>query len=98
MKILNEEGNTSKIGIIKELTKHFHKILIIIKSDDKDTLFPSYEYTKRLKKNLTQYKNLKKEVQKLMKFIVVFLDNQAIIVILNLLFIRHITFSTQDLF
>jgi hypothetical protein len=50
LKILNEEGNTSKIGIIKELTKHFHKILIIIKSDDKDTLFPSYEYTKRLKK------------------------------------------------
>jgi hypothetical protein len=50
LKILNEEGNISLIGIIKELTKHFHKILIIIKSDDKDKLFPLYKYTKRLKK------------------------------------------------
>jgi len=33
-----------------------------------------------------------------MKLIVFFLDNQAIIVILNLLFISPITFTEQDLF
>ena len=37
LKILNEEGNFSIIGMVKEITKHFHKTLIIIKFADKDT-------------------------------------------------------------
>ena len=35
-KILNDERNISIMDIVNDITKHFHKTLIIIKSGDKD--------------------------------------------------------------
>ena len=68
-----------------------------LKFDDKDIEFPFYEYAKRLNKGFEKIEEIKVEVQKPMKLVMVVLGNQINTVTLDLLFIMDITESMQDL-
>ena len=96
MKILKEEGKKI-IDIVNEIRKLFDKGPVQIKFDDKDIEFPFYEYAKRLNKGFEKIEEIKEEVQKPMKLVMVVLGDQINTVTLDLLFIMDITESMQDL-
>ena len=96
VKILKDEGKKI-IDIVNEIRKLFDKGPVNIKFDDKNIEFPFYEYAKRLNKGLEKIEEIKEEVQKPMKLVMVVLGNQINTVTLDLLFIMDITESMQDL-
>ena len=96
VKILKEEGKKI-IDIVNEIRKLFDKGPVQIKFDDKDIQFPFYEYAKRLNKGFEKIEEIKEEVQKPMKLVMVVLGDQINTVTLDLLFIMDITESMQDL-
>ena len=96
VKILKDEGKKI-IDIVNEIRKLFDKGPVSIKFDDKDIEFPFYEYAKRLNKGFEKIEEIKEEVQKPMKLVMVVLGDQINTVTLDLLFIMDITESMQDL-
>jgi hypothetical protein len=96
VKILKEEGKKI-IDIVNEIRKLFDKGPVNIKFDDKNIEFPFYEYAKRLNKGFEKIEEIKEEVQKPMKLVMVVLGDQINTVTLDLLFIMDITESMQDL-
>ena len=96
VKILKDEGKKI-IDIVNEIRKLFDKGPVTIKFDDKDIEFPFYEYAKRLNKGFEKIEEIKEEVQKPMKLVMVVLGDQINTVTLDLLFIMDITESMQDL-
>ena len=96
VKILKEEGKKI-IDIVNEIRKLFDKGPVSIKFDDKNIEFPFYEYAKRLNKGFEKIEEIKEEVQKPMKLVMVVLGDQINTVTLDLLFIMDITESMQDL-
>ena len=96
VKILKDEGKKI-IDIVNEIRKLFDKGPVNIKFDDKDIEFPFYEYAKRLNKGFEKIEEIKEEVQKPMKLVMVVLGDQINTVTLDLLFIMDITESMQDL-
>ena len=96
VKILKEEGKKI-IDIVNEIRKLFDKGPVTIKFDDKNIEFPFYEYAKRLNKGFEKIEEIKEEVQKPMKLVMVVLGDQINTVTLDLLFIMDITESMQDL-
>ena len=96
VKILKDEGKKI-IDIVNEIRKLFDKGSVSIKFDDKDIEFPFYEYAKRLNKGFEKIEEIKEEVQKPMKLVMVVLGDQINTVTLDLLFIMDITESMQDL-
>ena len=96
VKILKDEGKKI-IDIVNEIRKLFDKGPVNIKFDDKDIEFPFYEYAKRLNKGFEKSEEIKEEVQKPMKLVMVVLGDQINTVTLDLLFIMDITESMQDL-
>ena len=96
VKILKEEGKKI-IDIVNEIRKLFDKGPVSIKFDDKNIEFPFYEYAKRLNKGFEKIEEIKEEVQKPMKLVMVVLGEQINTVTLDLLFIMDITESMQDL-
>ena len=96
VKILKDEGKKI-IDIVNEIRKLFDLGPVNLKFDDKDIEFPFYEYAKRLNKGFEKIEEIKVEVQKPMKLVMVVLGNQINTVTLDLLFIMDITESTQDL-
>ena len=85
------------IDIVNEIRKLFDYGPVNIKFDDKNIEFPFYEYAKRLNKGFEKIEEIKVEVQKPMKLVMVVLGNQINTVTLDLLFIMDITESMQDL-
>ena len=96
VKILKDEGKKI-IDIVNEIRKLFDLGPVNLKFDDKDIEFPFYEYAKRLNKGFEKIEEIKVEVQKPMKLVMVVLGNQINTVTLDLLFIMDITESMQDL-
>ena len=96
VQILKDEGKKI-IDIVNEIRKLFDKGPVTIKFDDKDIEFPFYEYAKRLNKGFEKIEEIKEEVQKPMKLVMVVLGDQINTVTLDLLFIMDITESMQDL-
>ena len=96
VKILKDEGKKI-IDIVNAIRKLFDKGPVSIKFDDKDIEFPFYEYAKRLNKGFEKIEEIKEEVQKPMKLVMVVLGDQINTVTLDLLFIMDITESMQDL-
>ena len=96
VKILKEQGKKI-IDIVNEIRKLFDKGPVSIKFGDKDIEFPFYEYAKRLNKGFEKIEEIKEEVQKPMKLVMVVLGDQINTVTLDLLFIMDITESMQDL-
>ena len=96
VKILKEEGKKI-IDIVNEIRKLFDKGPVSINFDDKNIEFPFYEYAKRLNKGFEKIEEIKEEVQKPMKLVMVVLGDQINTVTLDLLFIMDITESMQDL-
>ncbi len=96
VKILKEEGKKI-IDIVNEIRKLFDKGPVNIKFDDKNIEFPFYEYAKRSNKGFEKIEEIKEEVQKPMKLVMVVLGDQINTVTLDLLFIMDITESMQDL-
>ena len=96
VKILKDEGKKI-IDIVNEIRKLFDKGPVSIKFDDKNIEFPFYEYAKRLNKGFEKIEEIKEEVQKPMKLVMVVLGDQINTVTLDLLFIMDITESMQDL-
>ena len=96
VKILKEEGKKI-IDIVNEIRKLFDKGPVSIKFDDKNIEFPFYEYAKRLNKGFEKIEEIKEEVQKPMRLVMVVLGDQINTVTLDLLFIMDITESMQDL-
>ena len=93
---MKEEGKKI-IDIVNEIRKLFDKGPVNIKFDDKNIEFPFYEYAKRLNKGFEKIEEIKEEVQKPMKLVMVVLGDQINTVTLDLLFIMDITESMQDL-
>ena len=96
VKTLKDEGKKI-IDIVNEIRKLFDLGPVNLKFDDKDIEFPFYEYAKRLNKGFEKIEEIKVEVQKPMKLVMVVLGNQINTVTLDLLFIMDITESMQDL-
>ena len=96
VKILKDEGKKI-IDIVNEIRKLFDLGPVNLKFDDKDIEFPFYEYAKRLNKGFEKIEEIKEEVQKPMKLVMVVLGDQINTVTLDLLFIMDITESMQDL-
>ena len=96
VKILKDEGKKI-IDIVNEIRKLFDLGPVNLKFDVKDIEFPFYEYAKRLNKGFEKIEEIKVEVQKPMKLVMVVLGNQINTVTLDLLFIMDITESMQDL-
>ena len=96
VKILKDEGKKI-IDIVNEIRKLFDKGPVSIKFDDKDIEFPFYEYAKRLNKGFEKIEEIKEELQKPMKLVMIVLCEQINTVTLDLLFIMDITESMQDL-
>ena len=96
VKILKDEGKKI-IDIVNEIRKLFDLGPVNLKFDDKDIEFPFYEYAKRLNKGFEKIEEIKVEVQKPRKLVMVVLGNQINTVTLDLLFIMDITESMQDL-
>ena len=96
VKQLKEYGKKF-IDIVEEIRKLFD--LEPVKKDfqDKDFEYPFYEYTKKLNKVFEEIQEIKEEVQKPMKIVMVVFCDQINKVTLDLLFIMDITESMQDL-
>ena len=85
------------IEIVDEIRKLFDLEPLKIKFDDKDIQYPFYEYAKKLNKGFEEIEEIKKEIQKPMKIVMVVFGKQINMVTLDLLFIMDITESMQDL-
>lgn len=85
------------IEIVDEIRKLFDLEPLKIKFDDKDIQYPFYEYAKKLNKGFEEIQEIKKEIQKPMKIVMVVFGKQINMVTLDLLFIMDITESMQDL-
>ena len=83
--------------IIDEIRKLFDLPPVKINIDDKNIEYPFYEYAKKLNKGFEEIQEIKKEVQKPMKIVMVVFGKQINTVTLDLLFIMDITESMQDL-
>lgn len=83
--------------IIDEIRKLFDLPPVKIDIDDKNIEYPFYEYAKKLKKGFEEIEEIKKEVIKPMKIVMVVFGKQINTVTLDLLFIMDITESMQDL-
>ena len=83
--------------IIDEIRKLFDLPPVKINIDDKNIEYPFYEYAKKLNKGFEENQEIKKEVQKPMKIVMVVFGKQINTVTLDLLFIMDITESMQDL-
>ena len=85
------------IEIVDEIRKLFDLEPVKIVFDDKDIEYPFYEYAKKLDKGFEEIQEIKEEVQKPMKLVMVVFGKQINTVTLDLLFIMDITESMQDL-
>ena len=85
------------IQIVDEIRKLFDKPPLELKFDDKDIKYPFYEFAKKLDVGFEKIEEIKKEIQKPMKLVMVVFGKQINIVTLDLLFIMDITESMQDL-
>jgi vacuole morphology and inheritance protein 14 len=96
IKELKEYGKKI-MEIIDEIRKLFDLPPVKIDIDDKNIEYPFYEYAKKLNKGFEEIQEIKKEVQKPMKIVMVVFGKQINTVTLDLLFIMDITESMQDL-
>ena len=96
VKQLKEYGKKI-IDIVEEIRKLFDLEPVKLDFKDKDIEYPFYEYTKKLNKGFEEIQEIKEEVQKPMKLVMVVFGNQINKVTLDLLFIMDITESMQDL-
>ena len=96
VKQLKEYGKKI-IDIVEEIRKLFDLEPVKIDFQDKDLEYPFYEYTKKLNKGFEEIQEIKEEVQKPMKLVMVVFGDQINKVTLDLLFIMDITESMQDL-
>lgn len=85
------------IEIVDEIRKLFDLEPLKINFDDKNIQYPFYEYAKKLNKGFEEIQEIKKEIQKPMKIVMVVFGKQINMVTLDLLFIMDITESMQDL-
>lgn len=96
VKQLKEHGKKI-IDIVEEIRKLFDKEPLKFDFKDKDIEYPFYEYAKKLNKGFEEIQEIKKEVQKPMKLVMVVFGKQINTETLDLLFIMDITESMQDL-
>ncbi len=85
------------IDIVEEIRKLFDLPPVEFNFKDKDIEYPFYEYAKKLNKGFEEIKEIKEEVKKPMKLVMVVFGKQINTVTLDLLFIMDITESMQDL-
>ena len=85
------------IDIVEEIRKLFDLEPLKFDFKDKDIEYPFYEYAKKLNKGFEEIQEIKQEVQKPMKLVMVVFGKQINSVTLDLLFIMDITESMQDL-
>ena len=85
------------IEIVDEIRKLFDKPPLELKFEDKDLKYPFYEFAKKLNVGFEKIEEIKKEIQKPMKLVMVVFGKQINMVTLDLLFIMDITESMQDL-
>ena len=85
------------IDIVEEIRKLFDLPKVEFKFEDKEIEYPFYEYAKKLNKGFEEIQEIKEEVQKPMKLVMVVFGKQINTVTLDLLFIMDITESMQDL-
>lgn len=85
------------IDIVEEIRKLFDLPPVEFNFKDKDIEYPFYEYAKKLNKGFEEIKEIKEEVKKPMKLVMVVFGKQINTVTLDLLFIMDITESMQNL-
>ena len=85
------------IEIVDEIRKLFDKPPLELKFEDKNIEYPFYEFAKKLKIGFEKIEEIKKEIQKPVKLVMVVFGKQINKVTLDLLFIMDITESMQDL-
>ena len=85
------------IDIVEEIRKLFDLEPLKFDFKDQDLEYPFYEYAKKLNKGFEEIQEIKEEVQKPMKLVMVVFGKQINTVTLDLLFIMDITESMQDL-
>ena len=85
------------IDIVEEIRKLFDLEPLKFDFKDKNIEYPFYEYAKKLNKGFEEIQEIKQEVQKPMKLVMVVFGKQINKVTLDLLFIMDITESMQDL-
>ena len=96
VKQLKELGNKI-IEIVDEIRKLFDKPPLELNFLSKDIKYPFYEFAKKLDVGFEKIEEIKKEIQKPMKLVMVVFGKQINMVTLDLLFIMDITESMQDL-
>ena len=96
VKELKEYGKKI-IDIVEEIRKLFDLEPLKFDFKDKNIEYPFYEYAKKLNKGFEEIQEIKQEVQKPMKLVMVVFGKQINTVTLDLLFIMDITESMQDL-
>ena len=85
------------IDIVEEIRKLFDLEPLKFDFQDKDLEYPFYEYAKKLNKGFEEIQEIKEEVKKPLKIVMVVFGKQINSVTLDLLFIMDITESMQDL-
>ena len=85
------------IEIVEEIRKLFDLEPLKFDFQDKNLEYPFYEYAKKLNKGFEEIQEIKEEVKKPMKIVMVVFGKQINSVTLDLLFIMDITESMQDL-
>ena len=96
VKELKEYGKKI-IDIVEEIRKLFDLEPLKFDFKDKNIEYPFYEYAKKLNKGFEEIQEIKQEIQKPMKLVMVVFGKQINTVTLDLLFIMDITESMQDL-
>ena len=92
-----KEYSKKIIDLVEEIRKLFDLPKVEFNFIDKDIEYPFYEYAKKLNKGFEEIQEIKEEVQKPMKLVMVVFGKQINTVTLDLLFIMDITESMQDL-